>query len=1171
MIVYFADRQMNILGQASTGLPQGLTVVDDLMTVDVDTGTAIFECKIPYDDKTRRDVSACTEVGNYLLLNGDGENEFYQIIDSETDTKKQQVYLYAEDEGMDLLNEIVGEYEADQAYPISHYINKFTASSGFIIGVNEAADLTRKLSFDSEQTAQERILSVARQFDNCEIEFSFDVDRLLVVHKYINIHKKRGEDTGINLRLNYEIDSIVTTKSIANLATALLCTGGTPEKEDNPITLNGYMYDDGNFYVEGGVLKSREALKRWARLLWKDDAGNQKSGGHITKTFSYDTLSQSELCSRAVAELKKICDTEINYEADIVAFPANVKAGDRVNIIDDNGELYFSARLLTIERSIANNTNKAVLGEYLIKDSGIRQKVIDLAAQFAKNSQSAVRALAIANTAQTTANDAKTQADTALENAFAAQSAADTAQTEASNAVQSAQAAQTAANNAQSAVDNVKKNVTELETSVANAQAAAEQAQQAAETAEIKATEAQTAATDAQTAANNAATAAATAQTTADTAVSNAASAQSTADAAKANAAAAATTAAAAKADAEAAQADIDSLGDDLTTLSNTMTADYARKTDLTEATSTLQTQISQNAADITSHAKQITTIDETANNAATQAAAAQTASVAAQTKADKAATEATAAQTAANNAASEAAKAQSEANNAKTAALTAQSVADKAKADLEAAQADLATVQERVDATEEDITAAQTAVAAAQKAADTAQAEATAAATAATAAQTKAEAAVTDAATAQTAANNAVAAAENAQKTADEAKGDASAAQTAANEAAAAAAEAQSTANTAKTNAEAAQTKANEAATAATAAQQAADDADAKAAQAAADLTTAKKNLADVTSRVDATEEDIAAAQAAVTEAKTAADTAKENAAIAQKKAETAAIDAVAAQTAANTAKAAADAAQADATAAKQAADAAQADVDDLAVRVTTAETNITQNAEAIELRATKTEVTQTLGGYYTKTETEAAITTSANSIKTEVSEAYATKEETKDISDDVATNSGNIAYASSKIEQIVQAISMLVTGENGESLMTQTETGWVFNFASFQKALNDATSNINDLTVDTGALNGKIDTMNQSIADLGVYTDYIKFGVDNGKPCIILGETDSAFKVVITNTDIRFMEGSTTPASISNETLNIEKAAINEELRQGGFSWMARSNGNYGLVWRG
>lgn len=456
MIVYFADRQMNILGQASTSLPQGLTVIDDLMTVDVETGTAIFECKIPYDNETRHDVTACTEVGNYILLSGDGENEFYQIIDSETDTKKQQVYLYAEDEGMDLLNEIVGEYAADQAYPISHYINKFAASSGFVIGVNEAADLTRKLSFDSEQTAQERILSVARQFDGCEIEFSFDVDRLLVVRKYINIHKKRGEDTGINLRLNYEIDSIVTTKSIANLATALLCTGGTPEKEDNPITLNGYVYDDGNFYIDGGVLKSREALKRWARLLWKDDAGNQKSGGHITKTFSYDTLSKAELCARAVAELKKICEIEVNYEADITEFPANVKAGDRVNIIDDNGELYFSARLLTIERSIANKTNKAVLGEYLIKDSEMHQKVIDLAAQFSANAQSTLKALAAANAAQSAADSAQSAASNAQSAAATAQSTADTAQSAAATAQSTANTAQSTANDAKTQADEAK-------------------------------------------------------------------------------------------------------------------------------------------------------------------------------------------------------------------------------------------------------------------------------------------------------------------------------------------------------------------------------------------------------------------------------------------------------------------------------------------------------------------------------------------------------------------------------------------------------------------------------------------------------------------------------------------------------------------------------------------
>ena len=58
---------------------EGLTVTDDLMTVDVDTGSAIFECKIHFNGETRGLVDTCAEVGNYILRSGDGENEFYTI------------------------------------------------------------------------------------------------------------------------------------------------------------------------------------------------------------------------------------------------------------------------------------------------------------------------------------------------------------------------------------------------------------------------------------------------------------------------------------------------------------------------------------------------------------------------------------------------------------------------------------------------------------------------------------------------------------------------------------------------------------------------------------------------------------------------------------------------------------------------------------------------------------------------------------------------------------------------------------------------------------------------------------------------------------------------------------------------------------------------------------
>ena len=994
MILYFADRQLNILGQASTVLPKGLTITDDNRIEDVETGITTFECRIPYDKETRDKVEAYTAVGNYVLRFHDDESELYTIVESEADSKAQEVYFYAEDDGLDLLNDVFDEYEADKAYDIAYYINKFAAGSGFKIGTNEAKGLTRKLMWDSEGTASERIAETAAQFDGCEVSYSFEVDGLMVVNKYINIYKQRGKDEGATLFLNRDIDSIITSKSITNLATALKCTGDVPEKEENPITLKNYKYDDGDFYVDGGVLKSRNALKKWSRYLWKTDE-SQLSGGHIVKQFDYDTTSPAVLCSKAIAELKKLREIEVNYEVDIKRLPANVRIGDRVNIVDDAGGLYLSARILQMETSVTEQEHRATLGEYLIKKSGIHQKVTALAEQFAKLSVSAARARTIAENAKMQADAAQVQADAAAAGATTAQAKADEAKAAAESATQSAQAAQTAASNAQAAVDSVEESVAGLETTVANAQATAEQAQTDAASAQTKASEATQSAANAMADAADALAAVEVAQSTAESAVTKADEAKTTADAAKAEAETAEATALAAKEDAEKAETDILSLGERLTTVSQTMEADYARKTDLTEATASLQTQITQNASEISSTASRVQTIDETANNAKTLAEAAQSTADAAQEQADKATADAEAAQTAADNAATAAANAQSEADNAKAAAATAQGIADAAQADLDAAKADLATVTSRVDSTEEEIAAAQEAVETAQAAADAAQANAQAATEKANTAQSTANTAVSDAATAQTAANNAATAAATAQATADAAKGDAAAAQAKADEAADAAAAAQSTADTAKTNAATAQTKANEAAAAAATAQQAADDADAKAAQAAADLATAEQNLADVTSRVGATEEEVAAAQAAVTAAQQAADNAQADAEAAQSTADTAKANAATAQTAANNAKTAADNAQADADAAKQAADSAQAAADALAVRVTTAETKITQNSEQIALMATKEEVAQTLGGYYTKTETDAAITVKANEITQTVSETYTTKEE--------------------------------------------------------------------------------------------------------------------------------------------------------------------------------
>ena len=388
MIIYFADRQMNILETANTALPDGIKITNDLKTEDVNDGVAVFECDLSYDAESRLKIESCTSAGNYILRQISGVDgvidraEYYTIITSESNPMSQTVHIYAEDAGLDLLNEIVGAYEADKAYNAAYYINKFAGDSGFEIGVNEISNLTRKLSWDGEETATKRLLSVATQFDNAEIDFSFEVKNMTVTHKYINIRKKRGTDKRAELRIEKDISDIRITQSIEDLATAYLCTGGTPEGSEDPITLKGYKYDDGDFYVDGAYVKSRKALEKWSRYQIKTEKGN--GTGHIVKTFSYDTTSKSELCNRAVASLQKICDVNVTYEISLYKLPQNAEIGDTIYIIDNVGKLWLSARLLRLEVSECSDSVTIELGEYKKQDSGIDQKVIELAEQFEK-------------------------------------------------------------------------------------------------------------------------------------------------------------------------------------------------------------------------------------------------------------------------------------------------------------------------------------------------------------------------------------------------------------------------------------------------------------------------------------------------------------------------------------------------------------------------------------------------------------------------------------------------------------------------------------------------------------------------------------------------------------------------------------------------------------------
>ena len=152
----------------------------------------------------------------------------------------------------------------------------------------------------------------------------------------------------------------------------------------------------------------------------------------------------------------------------------------------------------------------------------------------------------------------------------------------------------------------------------------------------------------------------------------------------------------------------------------------------------------------------------------------------------------------------------------------------------------------------------------------------------------------------------------------------------------------------------------------------------------------------------------------------------------------------------------------------------------------------------------------------------------------------------------------------AESKIQQLADAISMLVRDGNGGSLLKQDSNGiWYFN-------IDDALRDVND----------DIDLLNRTAEELQQRTEYVRSYTDeNDQPCLELGEGDSVFKVRITNTEIQFLEGASVPTRINRKTLIIEKAMVRDELQfgdeeqsgvQGVWIWKRRANGNLGLSWK-
>lgn len=162
-------------------------------------------------------------------------------------------------------------------------------------------------------------------------------------------------------------------------------------------------------------------------------------------------------------------------------------------------------------------------------------------------------------------------------------------------------------------------------------------------------------------------------------------------------------------------------------------------------------------------------------------------------------------------------------------------------------------------------------------------------------------------------------------------------------------------------------------------------------------------------------------------------------------------------------------------------------------------------------------------------------------------------------------------VTKTSAELKVLNDSISSLVTDAKGQSLMTQTGSGWTFNIGVIQSSLNGAINDVNNIKGDMSSVEALANKTNQLVNDIEKKTAYITMSTDeDGAPCIELGKSDNEFKVRITNTSIDFMQGSQKIAYITNKSLYIQSSVVTDKLKIGdgkSYIWKRRGNGNLGL----
>ncbi|RAS94599.1 hypothetical protein A6E27_01450 [Bacillus cereus] len=286
----------------------------------------------------------------------DGRIVPYVITEIEKDSDDRSVIAYASGEWIQLAKAGIIPPQKLEGKTVIEMVDIALAGTKWQKGNLEYASF-RSMTIDEFIDPLSFLKKIASLFE-LEIQYRAEVVGSQVVGRYVDMIKKRGQETGKEITLGKDLLGIKRIENSQNICTALL---GFVKKEGGEfITITE---------INKGVpyLVDNDAFQRW------NEKGNHKFGFYSPETEN-DDMDAKRLMTLMNTELKKRVNTSVSYEVEAQSIGRVfglahelINEGDTIRIKDTGftPKLYLEARAIAGDESFKNPLqDKYVFGDY---------------------------------------------------------------------------------------------------------------------------------------------------------------------------------------------------------------------------------------------------------------------------------------------------------------------------------------------------------------------------------------------------------------------------------------------------------------------------------------------------------------------------------------------------------------------------------------------------------------------------------------------------------------------------------------------------------------------------------------------------------------------------------------------------------------------------------------